>query len=127
MKYSYLTNKVFICSTLTTFAGLAWTPSNGAPRSPRRISTVHHALLVGSRQCTTLSSPDLDGAPRSPRRILTVHHALPVGSRRCTTLSSLDLDGAPRSPRRILTMHHAEKEKRRRSDRRRRRNFNLIL
>ena len=26
---------------------------DGAPRSPRRISTVHHALLAGSRRCTT--------------------------------------------------------------------------
>ena len=36
---------------------------------------MHHALLAGSRRCTTLSSSDLDGAPLYPRWILTVHHA----------------------------------------------------
>ena len=53
---------------------------DGAPLSPCRISTVHHALLVGSRRCTTLSSLDLDGAPRSLCRISTVHHAPLAGS-----------------------------------------------
>ena len=88
MKYSYLTNKIFICSTLTTFAGLAWTPP-----------MVHYALPPGSRWCTALSLSDLDGASRSPRRISKVHHAILARFQRCTTLSSPDLDGAPRRER----------------------------
>jgi len=42
------------CATLSS------SDLDGAPRSPRRISMVHHALLARSQWCTILSSPNLD-------------------------------------------------------------------